>query len=204
MSANSPTIADWIRLKLEWGYIDSALYTKRELAPGESYQLPSKDSTFSYPEIALLHFTAGFDHPSCGLRIEGSPDFDTGNFFTVQNIMLGLTRPEPLVYALVPPTMPLGYYAVRIPSPWIFKDWMRLYALNTDTVPHNLLGHSYHIAALKKPRPDDRIVPLTDMARVQQMLELYPELREPLKRRLAEEAEHFIKDMKLKVKLEAG
>jgi hypothetical protein len=87
---------------------------------------------------------------------------------------------------------------------WAWKDWMRLYVFNADSVPHTCLGFAYTIAMLNEPRPDNRIVPLRDTARVQQMLELYPELRGPLRTKYADEAEQFIKDLRLKVKLEAS
>ena len=203
MSVVPSLIADWVRLKLNWGYLAQQSLRPFILAPNEEKQLPTKDFTFSYPEGILMEFSAGFDHPNCGVRAELNPELDWGHDFTITNIALGLTRPEALVYAVVPPTTPPGYYGIRVPSAWIFKDWMKLYVFNADAVPHTCFAQAYHLAVLKEPRPDDRIVPLKDMAQVQQMLELYPELREPLRRRLADEAEQFIKDMRLKVKLEA-
>jgi len=137
--------------------------------------------------------------------MELNPDLDTETFLTVSRLVtLGLVRPDNLFYAVIPPTSGAGNYMVRVPSPWVFTDWMRLYLINPDTVDHICSSFYYHVAVLKDIRPDERIRPLKEMARAQQMLELYPELREPLRRKYEDVAEQFIKDMKLGVKLEAG
>jgi len=162
-------------------------------------QLPTEDFTFKYPEIIVLHFTVGFDHSNCGLRIEGNPDLDTEQTFTIQNAMLGgITFPELLIYCRVPPTTLLGYYQMRVCSAWVFQDWLRLYAFNADTIPHRFYGHSYHVAVLKEPRPDDSIVPLETLKRLQLVYEMYPEKRDLLRKNLGEEIEKWLEKDELK------
>ena len=155
MSGWNPQIADWMNQGLEWQYIDQSVMRIFEIPAKSQFQLPVEKFTFNYPEGVLLHFSGGFDHPSCGIRIEADPEFDTGDFFTVNNIALGATHSEILVYALVPPTTPPGMYGVRILSPWIWKKWLRLYLFNTDSVPHRVIAHGYHIAVLKEERPKE-------------------------------------------------
>jgi hypothetical protein len=194
-----------MRLGLKWKYVWFPKIGPFTIPPGEQVQLPSQDYTFSAPEGVLLTFGGLFDHPQCGIRFECHPNLDTGSDFTVARISLLGTLNQPwFLAALIPPATLPGQYVITQYKEWGWKEWMRLYVFNADSVPHTCLGFAYTIATLDEPRPDDRLVPLKDMARVQQMLELYPELREPLRRRLEDEAEQFVKDLKLKVKLEAG
>jgi len=194
-----------MRLGLKWKYIWFPKMAPFTIPDGGQVQLPSQDYTFSAPEGIGLTFGAVFDHPNCGIRFECHPNLDTGTEFTVARIsMLGTLNQPWFLSALVPPATLPGQYMILQYKEWAWKEWMRLYVINADTVPHTCIGFAYTIATLDEPRPDDRLVPLKDTARVQQMLQLYPELREPLRRKYAEEAEQFIKDMKLKVKLEAG
>lgn len=155
MSGWNPQIADWMRLGLDWQYIDQSTMRIFEIPAKSQFQLPRGEHTFKYPEGVLLHFTGGFDHPLCGIRIESEPEFDTGEFFSVNNIALGLNRPENLTYAMVPPITPPGTYGVRIPSPWVWEKWLRLFLFNADSIPHRVIGHSYHIAVLKEERPKE-------------------------------------------------
>ena len=201
----SPLITDWMRLGLKWKYVWFPKVGPFTIPAGGQVQLPSQDYTFSAPEGILLTFYATFDHPNCGIRLECSPNLDTGDLFTAQLLLAGGISGQPFYITVFgPPATPPGIYAIMESKEWPWKEWMRLYVINNDSVPHTCLGYAYTIATLDEPRPDDRIVPLKDMARVQQMLELYPELREPLRERLEDEVEQFIKDLKLKVKLEAG
>jgi len=154
MSGWNPQIADWMSLGLEWQYLDQTILRPFELPAKGQRQLPVEDFTFKYPEGVLLQFTGGFDHPSCGIRIESEPEFDTDTFFTVNNLALGATRPEILVYATIPPVTPPGLYGLRILSPWVWKKWLRLYLFNPDSIPHRVLFHGYHIAVLKEPRKE--------------------------------------------------
>ncbi len=153
MSGWNSTIADWMSQDLEWQYINQSTLAPFDIPANSQYQLPRGKFTFSYPEGVLLQLTAGFTHPSCGIRIESEPKFDTKETFTVANLALGMTRPDILVYGLLPPQAPAGLYGVRIVSPWVWKSWLRLYLINTDDVPHRVIGHTYHMAVLKNHRP---------------------------------------------------
>ena len=153
MSSWNPQLADWVRRGLDWQYIDQSIIRIFEIPANGQFQLPVEGHTFRYPEGMLLEFSAGFDHPKCGIRIESDPEFDTAAFFTVETALLGLTRPEILVYGVVPPVMPPGIFGIRIVSSWSWQSWLRLYLINTDSVPHRAIGHSYHMAVLRRPRP---------------------------------------------------
>lgn len=201
----SPLITDWMRLGLKWKYIWFPKTGPFTIMPSGQVQLPSQDYTFSAPEGILLTLNAGFDHPNCGIRLECSPNLDTEDFFTAQRFLsVGNVGLPFFITAIGPPVTLPGIYGMLQNKEWGWKEWMRLYVFNADSVPHICLFFAYTLAVLDEPRPDDRLVPLKDMAQVQQMLELYPELRVPLRNRLSEEVEQFIKDMKLKVKQEAG
>ena len=194
-----------MRLGLKWKYVWYPKTGPFTIPPKGQVQLPSQDYTFSAPEGVALTFGAVFDHPNCGIRAEWAPNFDTLDEFTVARIsLLGTVNQPFFVTAFMPPATLPGTYVILQYKEWGWKEWMRLYVINNDSLPHTCFAYAYTVATLDEPRPDDRLVPLRDMARVQQMLELYPELREPLRRRLEDEAEQFVKDMKLKVKLEAG
>jgi hypothetical protein len=135
---------------LEWTYINQTTLAPFEIPANSHFQLPRDDFTFKYSEGVLIQFSAGFDHSSCGIRIESHPNFDTSEDFTVANLSLGVTRPEILVYALIPPHTPAGLFGLRIVSPWTWKAWLNLYLVNTDDVPHRVLGHTYHMACLQR------------------------------------------------------
>jgi len=201
----SPLITDWMRLGLKWKYIWYPKMGPFTIPARGQVQLPSQDYTFTAPEGVAITFNGLFDHPNCGIRLECSPNLDTSDLFTVQQFLsLGLNALPFYVTAFAPPATPPGIYVIMQSKEWAWKEWARLYVINNDSVPHTCLGFAYFIAILDEPRPDERLVPLRDTARVQQMLELYPELRGPLRAKYAEEAEQFIKDLRLKVKLEAG
>jgi len=201
----SPLITDWMRLGLKWKYIWFPKMAPFTIPARGQVQLPSQDYTFTAPEGVVITFNGVFDHPHCGIRFECSPNLDTGDLFTVLNMtFFGNANMPFYITALIPPATPPGVYSIILSKEWGWKEWTRLYVINNDSVPHTCLGFAYLIAILDEPRPDDRLVPLRDTARVQQMLELYPELRGPLRAKYAEEAEQFIKDLRLKVKLEAG
>ena len=152
MSGWLPQINDWDREGLEWQYIDQSIIRPFELMAKSQIQLPTEKYTFKYPEGVLIHFSGGFDHPTCGIRIESDPNFDTKDFFTVNTLALGGGRPEILAHATVPPATPPGFYGVRILSPWVWKKWLRIYLFNPDSISHRTLGHSYHMVVLKEPR----------------------------------------------------
>lgn len=155
MSGWSPQIADWMNLGLDWQYIDQTIMRILDIPAKSQFQLPRGEFTFNYPEGVLIQFSAGFDHPSCGIRIESGPNFDTREFFTVNNASFaGITLPDILVYGILPPITPIGVYTIRIGSPWVWKNYLKLYLINTDSIPHRMLGHGYHIAVLKDPRKE--------------------------------------------------
>lgn len=201
----SPLITDWMKLGLKWRYRWFPKTGPFTVPARGNVQLPNQDFTFAAPEGVLLFFGALFDHKECGIRLEFSPNLDTDDFFVIGRFSaLGIVNQPWFVVATVPPASLPGFYGITQCKEWGWTDWMRLHVINNDIIPHTCLGYSYIIATLDEPRPDERLTPLKEMARVQQMLELYPELRESLRRKYADEAEQFIKDMKLKVKLEAG
>ena len=152
MSALVPQINDWDRLGLDWTYLDEARYKPFTIPANGQIQLPRDDYIFQYPEGVIIQFSALFDHPLCGWRLEAHPGLDTDNIFTVANTAIGLSRTDVLSYASIPPVTPAGIFMIRICGPWVFNEWMRIYAINTDSLPHRLLGHAYHIAVLKEPR----------------------------------------------------
>jgi len=194
-----------MRLGLKWKYVWFPKMGPFTIPAGGQVQLPSQDHTFTAYEGVLITFAGIFDHPQCGIRLECHPNFDTGSDFTVaKTSLLGTVNQPWFLTSLIPPATLPGQYAIMQYKEWGWKEWMRLYVFNADSVPHTCFGYAYTIATLDEPRPDDRLVPLRDMARVQQMLELYPELRKPLRMKYEDEAKQFIEDMKLKVKLEAG
>jgi hypothetical protein len=61
-----------------------------------------------------------------------------------------LPRSDPLVFTLVPPYTPPGFYAVRVASPWKWTDSLDLYVINTDTVPHTCIAFAYMLAVLER------------------------------------------------------
>ena len=153
MSGWIPQVADWMRDGLDWIYAKQATFRVFELGPGEMRQVPT-GHTYRAPEGVILQFSGGFSHPKCGIRIEVAPELDTEDFFTVEAIALGLNLPEALIYAMVPPTAPPGWYGIRIISPWVWRDWCRLYLFNADTVPHRCMGHGYHLLMLREKRKE--------------------------------------------------
>jgi len=196
MSGLCPLIYDWRRLGLRWGYISQQVLTTKTLAPNTEIQLPTQDYVFRYVEGVLLNYTAVFDDPSCGLRIELNPDFDSEQTWTVTNLVnLGLTRVENIIYTVMPPVNPAGRYTVRVCGPWLFEDWMRLHIFNPDSSSHNLLTHSYDVAVLKQKRPNDSIVPLETMKKIQLAYEMYPEIRGMLRTRLSEKIDAWLKEV---------
>ena len=171
------------------------------LAAGEEKRLPTQDYIFSYPEGVLLEFTGVFDHPSCGIRLECYPDLDTSNIFTVTSALIaGANKYDPLIYGSVPPSS--LFYIIRICSPWIFQEWMRLSVFNMDSVDHTFIGHGYHLAVLKEPRPSDSIIPLETIERVRLVYVMFPELKGKLKKELEDYVEAWASKKVIK-KMEA-
>ena len=199
MSATLPFINDWEKLHLEWQYIEQTIIRTKSISANGQLQVPIEGYIFGYPEIILLHITVVFDDPSCGIRIEGAPEFDSEQYFTVTNLTnLGLTRPDNLIYVVIPPTNPAGRYTVRVCGPWIFKDWMRLYMFNSDTSAHNCLYHSYDLAVLKDKRPKESILPLETMNKIQLAYDMLPDKREELRSKFASRIEELIEEIEIR------
>lgn len=151
MSAEIPVIADWIRQGLRWHNIYAPVIRPITLQPNEMLQIPSRGRTFNFPEGVLIWFSAGFDSPKCGARLESYPSLDTGTLITIENMVAGgMDIPEVIIYTRVPPNSSLYY--LRVVGKWVFEKWLRLYIFNTDSVPHTCLGYAYHLAVLDEER----------------------------------------------------
>ena len=199
MSGLVPLTADWQRLGLNWGYLQHQVLRPLSLGAGVEIQIPTQDHTFNYPEGVLNEITVVFDDPSCGLRLELNPFLDNEQIWTVSNLIsLGLTNPENIVYAIIPPVTEDGEYAIRVCSPWIFTGWMRLYIFNPDDSDHNLLRHAYNIAVLKEPRPRESLLDLETLKRLQLAYEMYPEARVVMRERLVQWTEAFLEEQRIK------
>ena len=193
-----------MRLGLKWKYVWFPKVGPFTIPAGGQVQLPSQDYTFLAPEGILLTFVGAFDHPNCGIRLECSPNLDTGDFFTIQQLASGGFNTQPFyITSFMPPTTSPGTYVIALSKEFGWKEWMRLYIFNADSMPHSCLTFGYTVATLDEPRPTNRLIPLESAAWAQ-LLELYPELKKSLRNKYWDEAEQLIKDMKLKVKLEAG
>lgn len=154
MSATYPLINEWKKEGLKWKYIFSPKYQAMPIPAGGALTLPQSDFIYNYPEGILIFFTAGFDHPTCGIRLEWGPEFDSQEFFTVNTMSLGLANViDPLVYTMIPPLVPPGIYAIRVASPYVWEENLRLRLINTDTVEHKCLGFGYMMAVLTEKRP---------------------------------------------------
>ena len=189
--AQVPEIAEWINLGLNYMYIDPTIIGTREIPAGGQLQLPIEAFTFNYPEIVLLEFVATFDSPKCGIRIEGDPSFDTEEFWTVDNMVSGgLQRVDKMVYATLPPYSPLGRFSIRTAYCIILQDWMRLYLINSDTEPHNVLSHGYRIAVLRQKRPElsDSVVNTTRL-----IMDLYPKTKEAFRNQFLEKVKKWVR-----------
>jgi hypothetical protein len=199
----SPLIADWMRLKLNWSYLWQPQLKPFTISAGTEVHLPHQDFIYKYPEGILLTFGAAFDHPNCGIRFE-NPQIDTGRDFTVNALLIsGLVNQPWYVSSMGPPQTPVGIYGIAHQKEWAWTDWARLYVFNSDTIPHTCIGVAYTLAVLKEPRPDDSIVPLETMKRIQLAYEMYPEAREGLRKRLADQTEEYLKELGVK-KVELG
>lgn len=150
MSAN-PVVEGWEKEGLPWKYLAPTPVTRPFIVPaGKAVQVPSEESTFVFPEGVISVFGAGFDHPSCGVKADWGPNFDTGEIYTVQNAMLAITPRDPHVQAMAPPESP--YYIVRLVSSWKWTEALRLFVINMDALDHYCLGYGYVVAVLTRPR----------------------------------------------------
>ena len=104
IAAANPFVDRWTKQGLEWTYLAEQKVARRIIKAHSSTQLPIDKFIFKYPEGVLIQLTALFDHPKLGVRLEQNPDHDTS--FVPEQMALGVTRPEPLVYAMMPPFTP--------------------------------------------------------------------------------------------------
>ena len=189
---------------LRWTYAFQPTLRPFTLGPGEKRQVPAQDYIFKAPEGALLMMGVAFDSPYGGFSMLAEPSLDIEEVNTVNaNIAAGLVTPTTITYARVPPDTPPGIYTLHSnkEQPWV--ETCRLYVLNSDPVNSiTCFGYGYIMVYLTEPRPDESIVPLKKMIEVQEMLSLYPEMRNALKTKMEEAATEFMKRMGLKAKLE--
>lgn len=189
--AQVPEIAEWIKLGLNYMYIDPTIIGTRAVPADGQLQLPIEEFTFNYPEIVLLEFVATFDSPKCGIRIEADPSFDTEEFWTIENMVDGgLQRVDKMVYATLPPYSPLGRFSIRTAYCLMLQDWMRLYLINTDSEDHNVLSHGYRIAVLRQKRPElsDSVVNTTRL-----IMELYPNTKPSFRAQFLDKVKKWVR-----------
>jgi len=201
MSTVSPLITDWMSNRLKWVYTFQPTVRPFTLDPGEKRQVPSQTYIFTAPEGVLIHMDAVFDSPYGGFSMEAEPNLDVGVVNTIiNNLVTGATVPSGITYIRVPPATPPGIYSIHSSKEQPWMETCRLYVLNSDPVNSiTCIGYGYTMAFLKEPRKDESIVPLKTMAEVQQMLALYPEMRDPLRQKMMESAEEFLEKMKIKM-----
>jgi len=151
----SPLVTSWMEQGLEWRYFWRPVMRPFTIPANGEIQVPSEGFTFSAPEGILMTFNALFDHPTCGIRFEAHPEFDTGNSFTVNNLEIGLSNMSgSYVTALVPPQTLPGIYVVSQNKEWPWTEWARLYVFNSDSIDHRCIAYAYTILLLKDPRKE--------------------------------------------------
>jgi len=139
------------------------------------YSLPQEKFTYKGEQGVLISLQAVFDHPSCGVRLESSPNLDTGSFFTITALMtVGMIPPEtsPIIRCRVPPLTVPGYYALYTDKEWPWEEWLRLHLFNSDTVNHWCLGYGYTLCILEEELP---ALSESDIKELQFYADLYPE-----------------------------
>ena len=146
----SPLVTSWIERGLEWNYFWHPVIRPFNIPAKGQIQIPGEGYTFKAPEGILMTFNAAFDHPTCGIRFEAYPELDTGSGFTVNFLSLGLSNMQTYLAALVPPQTPPGLYVVSQNKEWPWKEWARLYLINTDSVDHRCIAYGYTILLLKE------------------------------------------------------
>lgn len=139
-------LADWRKEGLRWKNIFAPIIRpitftqERKIFDSETH-VPTLTEGFLYV------FSAVFDHPLCGIRIESYPEMDSQDSFTIQNLLIGMSRYDPWLYVKAPPDNPPGIYSIRRQKDWWFPKWLRLYLINTDRgVAHTCLGYGYMLA----------------------------------------------------------
>ena len=197
MSALNPTITKWEDQGLKWIYVLNPAYRTFQVPAKGQVQLPYKDFIYNAPEGVLHFFTAGFDSPTCGIRMVWDPEFDSGESFTVGNVSISLSNiVDPLVYAIIPPQAPTGWYIIRVASQWKWENNLRLYVINTDSSAHYCLGFAYMVSMLTDEKPS---LSNLDLAEVQTLAQLYPRQRTELSEILRYYANESLRRIRRKV-----
>jgi len=150
----SPLVTNWIERGLEWRYFWRPVVRPFTIPAGSHVQIPSEGYTFRAPEGIAMTFNALFDDPNCGIRFEAAPELDTGDTFTVNTLAVAIANMPFYVTALVPPQTPPGLYGIVQNKEWPWKEWARLYLINTDSVDHRCIGYAYTMLLLKEPRKE--------------------------------------------------
>lgn len=150
LSEVSPLINEWIKKGLKWHYIFQPVVRPFTIPANGEVQIPSGKVTFRAKEGVLIDSFAAFDSPKCGVRLQCYPNIDTKDFFVVEKmIALGNTNLVTPFFSTVPPQSPTGIYVLGNLKEWAWKEWLRIYVLNTDSVPHRCLFYAYTIAMLE-------------------------------------------------------
>ena len=147
MSSPFPIINRWQEEGLVWRYIFHSRIAPLQIRANGEVDLTYDEYRYRYPELFIVAASGVFDHPSCGIRLMTEPNFDTEDFFTIDKIMVGIARSEPLVYASVPPETPPGIFIIRVPSFWKGEEYLKISVINTDSAPHTCISIGYHIIA---------------------------------------------------------
>ena len=152
----SPLVMDWIKNGLKWKYVWQPVYRPLTIPANGQVQLPQGDFIYKASEGVAITFGAMFDHPDCGIRFN-TPQLDTGDIFTVNNISALGTYNQPwFVEANVPPQTIDGTYTILQYKEWAWTDWAELYLINTDSVDHICYTFAYTLALLLESRPPDK------------------------------------------------
>lgn len=195
MSAQLPIIDRWEANGWEWQHIFYPTTSPFVVPANGEVQIPSEKYIFKYREGAMLNFQAGFDSPYCGIRLKWAPNFDFLDRFTVNNIALGMSTSDPLIYAFVPPDT--FAYTLRIPSQWKWEDTLEMYLNNTDSEDHYCLGYGYIIAGTnKKLKEPERLT----AEKLLLYMNLYPEMVPDLKKKMRKQAEAELEPLGLSIK----
>lgn len=151
-------IREWLDLGLEFHYIISPHLSPFNLPPRSRIQIPRPNPVdFQGPEGVLLNFTASFNNPLCGIDIELYPGYNTRSALIINNLLAGGLYNQPWAQNVrVPPWTAPGIFIIEFAAAGndqAWKNWARLYVMNTDTVAHVCLGLSYSMVILDEPRP---------------------------------------------------
>lgn len=144
MSALLPIVDRWEKEGYSWKYVWAPTMQPFQIPADSEVVIPSQDYVYRAKEGVIAWFAAGFDHPACGFTWRADPNLDLKSYFTIANLLLaGISRPEPLIFVMVPPLTP--FYAIRVVSPWKWEGSFQVSVINLDTVPHTCIGYGYHM-----------------------------------------------------------